>query len=146
MKLTGPEGEFELQILDYEYTDAPSFLDRNWLLVNLRTHYQGREHTCTASLLSTWEIEMLLGWMQSVVSNRELAPKVTFVEPSLSISNESARKDKYEFCIKLAGEATPAWYEDHKRPFWLKVSPDPQELKGAIQDLKGQLEQFPVRE
>ncbi|GAA4402325.1 hypothetical protein GCM10023187_17300 [Nibrella viscosa] len=146
MKLTGPEGAFELQILDYECTDAPSFLDRNWLLVHLRARYQDKEHSCTASLLSTWEVEMLLGWMQSVAANQELAPKVTFVEPSLSISNASAKKDKYEFQIKLAGEAAPAWYDNGKRPFWLSVKADPQELRGAIQDLQGQLKQFPVRE
>lgn len=146
MKLTGPEGEFELQILDYESSDSSSFLDRNWLLVHLRAYHRGKEHHCTASLLSTWEIEMLLGWMQSVAANRELAPKVTFVEPSLSISNESAKKDKYAFRIKLAGDASPAWYDDDSRPFWLLVKPDPKELQGAIQDLQGQLRQFPVRD
>lgn len=146
MKLTGPEGEFELKILDYEHNDSPSFLDRNWLLVHLRAYYQGKEHTCTASLLSTWEIEMLLGWMQSVAANQELTPKVTFVEPSLSISNESANKNKYALRIKLAGEAAPAWYDDDSHPFWFLVKPDPNELQGAIQDLKGQLKQFPVRD
>ncbi|RIV18135.1 hypothetical protein DYU11_29715 [Fibrisoma montanum] len=144
MKLTGPEGVFELNILDYEYSDSPFFLDRNWLIVSLRTRHNGRECVRTAPLLSTWEIELLLKWMRSVASERELSPKLTFIEPGLGFNNVSRHNNQYTLRIKLSNEAQPNWHADNT-PFWMPVTPDHDELEHAIGDLENQLRQFPVR-
>ncbi|RRA97699.1 WapI family immunity protein [Larkinella rosea] len=146
MKLTGPESSFELDILDYEYSDSKYFMDRNWLLISLRTRYQNKEYTTTAPLLSTWEIELLINWMRSVAAQRELSPRLSFVEPCLGFSNSSDGLSGYAFGIKLDQEAAPDWYNDHSKPFWLSVNPNDDELQSAIQDLEGQLGRFPVRE
>lgn len=145
MKLTGPEGVFELNILDYECSDSPYFMDRNWLIVSLKTRYHNHECVRTATLLSTWEIELLAKWMRSITENRELAPKLTFIEPALSFSNISTGLDDYRLRIKLGSEAKPNW-QPGTAPFYLPVAPDKRELQGAIQDLEQQLSRFPVRE
>ena len=145
MKLTGPEGVFELNILDYEYSDSPFFLDRNWLIVSLRTRYNGRECVRTAPLLSTWEIELLLKWMRSVANERELSPKLTFIEPGLGFNNVSHKGNQYTLSIKMSNEAQPNWHADSK-PFWMPVTPDRAELQHAIGDLESQLRHFPVRD
>lgn len=145
MKLTGPEGVFELNILDYECSDSPYFMDRNWLIISLRTRYQQNECVRTAPILSTWEIELLLRWMRSVADEHELAPKLTFIEPALGFNNVPTSQDNYQFRIKLSSEALPHWKRD-TTPFYLPVTPDKRELQGAIQDLERQLKLFPVRE
>ncbi|GAB3543319.1 WapI family immunity protein [Spirosoma fluminis] len=145
MRLTGPEGVFELTILDYEYSDAPRFLDRNWLIVSLKTQYHNRECVRTASILSTWELELLANWMQSVANEDELSPKLTFIEPALGFSNVSRGYGDYRFRIKLSSDAQPDWQREPV-PFYLPVAPDKRELQGAISDLHHQLQRFPVRD
>jgi hypothetical protein len=146
MKLTGPDSSFELDILDYEYSDSQYFMDRNWLLISLKTRYQNKEYTTTAPLLSTWEIELLINWMRSVASQRQLSPRLSFVEPCLGFSTSSSGLSGYSFGIKLDQEAAPDWYSDQTKPFWLPVSPNDDELTRAITDLEGQLGRFPVRD
>ncbi|MFC5411217.1 hypothetical protein ACFPMF_17985 [Larkinella bovis] len=146
MKLTGPDASFELDILDYEYSDSQYFMDRNWLLISLRTKYKNKAYTTTAPLLSTWEIELLIKWMRSVASQRQLSPRLSFVEPCLGFSNSSTETEEYAFGIKLDQEAAPDWYTDSSKPFWLSVRPNNDELQRAIKDLEGQLGRFPIRE
>ncbi|RYC68116.1 WapI family immunity protein [Spirosoma sordidisoli] len=145
MKLTGPEGAFELNILDYECSDSPYFMDRNWLIVSVKTRYQNRECVRTAPVLSTWELELLLKWMRSVADERELSPRLTFVEPALGFSTLSGGRGDYRLRIKLGSEARPSW-QTGTTPFYLPVAPDQRELQGAIQDLERQLRRFPVRD
>ncbi|MBO0948785.1 WapI family immunity protein [Fibrella forsythiae] len=145
MKLTGPQGDFELNVLDYEYSDSADFLDRNWLIVSMVTKEGEQQSTRTLTFLSTWELELLHDWMQSVIDNAELAPKLTFIEPSLSFCNLSDGKEHYVFRISMTKEATPKWHDDETKPYWLPVTPDKDELKQAIHDLARQLNKFPVR-
>ena len=145
MKLTGPEGVFELNILDYECSDSPYFMDRNWLIISLITSYHNRKCVRTAPMLSTWEIELLLDWMRSVANEEQLSPKLTFIEPALRFSNLSAGHGDYRIRIQLGSDALPNWQRDRK-PFFLPVAPDKQELQGAIHDLERQLRRFPVRD
>lgn len=145
MKLTGPEGGFELNILDYECSDSPYFMDRNWLIISLRTKYHNQECVRTAPILSTWEIELLWKWMRSVANEREISPKLTFVEPALGFNNLSSEHGNYQLRIKLGSDALPVWQCD-TTPFYLPVAPDKHELQKAIMDLEQQLRRFPVRE
>lgn len=145
MKLTGPEGGFELNILDYECSDSPYFMDRNWLIVSLKTRFHNCECVRTAPILSTWEIELLLKWMSSVANGCEISPKLSFVEPALGFKNLSSGHDNYRFRIKLGSDALPNWQCD-ATPFYLPVAPDKSELQSAIRDLEQQLQRFPVRD
>lgn len=145
MKLTGPEGGFELNILDYECSDSPYFMDRNWLIISLKTSYHGQKCIKTAPILSTWEIELLLKWMRSIANGREISPRLSFVEPALGFNNLSAGQGNYQLGIKLGSAARPNWQRD-SNPFYLPVTPDNRELQGAISDLEQQLRYFPVRE
>ena len=145
MKLTGPQGEFELNVIDYEYSDAAQFLKRNWLIVSMVTSKGDQHSTRTLTLLSTWELEMLRAWMQSVVDKTNPAPRLTFIDPTLSFSNFSDNKEHYLFRIGLNNEAKPNWYADSK-PFWMPLTPNRDELILAVRDLAGQLDRFPVRE
>jgi|GEM_PF-926473 len=151
MTLTGPTGSFELTVLDYEYSDSLRFLERNGLLVHLRTHHQNHEWAQAAPVLSTWELEMLCDWMRSVV-NRRAAPhnhqshRITFVEPDLSFSDFSAENEDFDLRLKLSHEAQPSWQYGSKQPFYLTLTPDAKQLQNAIADLDQQLKQFPVRD
>lgn len=145
MKLTSPQGEFELTILDYEYSDSPHFLERNWLLVSLRTRVDGREYQRLAPLLSTWEIELLCDWMRSITNNGPLSPRLTFVEPALTFRADLVGRGDYRFQIKLAQDAVPGWQPDRSRPYWLTVAADTRQINVAIRDLESQLSRFPVR-
>lgn len=145
MKLSGPEGVFELNILDYECTDSPSFMDRNWLIVSLKTHYKNKDCTRAAPVLSTWELELLVNWMRSVANENELSPKLTFVEPALGFSTTSTGPGDYRLRIRLGASVCPAW-QTGTAPFYLPVAPDKRELQRAIHDLESQLRRFPVRE
>lgn len=146
MTLTGPTGSFELSVLDYEYSDSPRFLERNGLLVHLRTRHQNQEWAQAAPVLSTWELEILRDWMRSLVTHKPQSRRITFVEPELSISDFSAETGAYDLCLKLSHEAQPAWQYGDKQPFYLMLSPDAKQLRNAIDDLDHQLKQFPVRD
>lgn len=142
MKLTGPDTFFELDILDYEYGDSSSFMDRNWLLISLKSGYKGKQSTTTAPLLSTWEIELLIKWMESLYTEQKLSPSLSFVEPCLGFSLAPD-----SFRIKLDHEASPDWNKEYdSTPFWLSVKPNQEELRRAITDLQRQLSHFPVRD
>ncbi len=141
MKLTGSQGEFELTVLDYEYSDSPRFLERNWLLVSLKTRVDGREYQQMAPLLSTWELELLRDWMGSLINNGMLSPKLTFVEPALTFRADSLGQGNYRFQIKLSQEAAP----DRAGAAWVTVAADTRQLQSAIRDLDNQLTRFPVR-
>jgi hypothetical protein len=145
MKLTGQNSTFELNILDYECTDANSFMDRNWLLIGLKTQYQQQQTICTAPLLSTWEVELLLDWMRSVANQNELSPRLTFVEPALVFSNTSCHEGDYRFQIRLSSDALPRWQSGNKA-FFMPVNVSKHELQQAIDDLERQLKLFPVRD
>lgn len=146
MTLTGPTGSFELTVLDYEYSDSPRFLERNGLLVHLRTRHQNHEWTQAAPVLSTWELEMLCDWMRSVANGEHRSRRITFVEPELSFSDFSADTEGYNLRLKLSHEAQPAWQYGSNQLFYLTLSPDAKQLQNAIADLDGQLKQFPVRD
>ena len=146
MTLTGPNGNFELNILDYEYSDSADFLARNWLIVSLITKQGSHCSVRTLTFLSTWELELLHDWLQSVIDHAELAPRLTFIEPSLSFSNLSGEKEPYAFRIRMADGAAPVWHQDTTTPFWLPVTPNRDELQTAITDLATQLHKFPVRD
>jgi len=145
MKLTGPDASFELNILDYEYSDGSQFLDRNWLLISLRTRFKEHVFTTTAPLLSTWEVELLIDWMRALANGRRLTPKLTFVEPCLTFRCPEAPVAK-ALTIQLEQEAAPYWNRNDPEPFRLPVTPDPDQLRQAIEDLEAQLSKFPVRE
>ncbi|QKZ12952.1 hypothetical protein [Spirosoma sp. KUDC1026] len=145
MKLTGYNSTFELNILDYECSDANSFMDRNWLLIGLKTQFQQQQTVCTAPLLSTWEVELLLNWMRSIADQRELSPRLTFVEPALVFSNTSRDKGDYCFQIRLSSDALPRWQSD-KKAFYMPINVSKHELQQAIDDLDRQLKLFPVRD
>lgn len=134
-----------MNVIDYEYSDSAGFLNRNWLIVSMVTKEGAQQSTRTLTFLSTWELELLHDWMQSVIDNAELAPKLTFIEPSLSFCNLSDGKEHYVFRISMTNEATPNWHDDDTRPYWLPVTPSEDELKQAIHDLARQLNKFPVR-
>lgn len=145
MKLTGPQGEFELNIIDYEFADSAAFLDRNWLIVSLKTSSNGHQFNHAGPILSTWEIELLLDWMRSVAANQALSPKLTFVEPVLGFRAKSPGRGQYNLRIKLDRDVKPSWHQDESRPYWFRVKADRQQLWGAIRDLESQLQRFPVR-
>ena len=81
MKLTGPQGEFELTVIDYEYSRSVQYLERNWLIVNTVTDQGNQQSRRTLTLPSTWELEMLRDWMQSVIDKAELAPGSRLLKP-----------------------------------------------------------------
>lgn len=145
MKLTSPQGEFELTILDYEYGDSPHFLERNWLLISLRARIGGHEYHRMAPLLSTWELELLRDWMCSITCHKPLSPKLTFVEPALTIRADSLNHGDYQFGIKLTRETTAGWQANGSGSYWLTVAADTRQVQSAISDLENQLAQFPVR-
>ena len=145
MKLTGPQGEFELTILDYEYSDSTRFMERNWLLVSLKTRVNGRECQQAAPLLSTWELELLRDWMRSFADGQPPSPRLTFIEPDLTFRTDAAGRGDYRFQIKLSQQAAPDWQTDRTKPCWLTVAADKQQLQTAIHDLDYQLSRFPVR-
>jgi hypothetical protein len=145
MKLTGHDSAFELNILDYECSDSNSFMDRNWLLIGLKTQFQHQQTVCTAPLLSTWEIELLLDWLRSIAAQSELSSRLTFVEPALAFNNASSKDGDYRFQIRLSSNALPRWQSGDKA-FYLPVDVSRQELQQAIDDLELQLKLFPVRE
>ena len=145
MKLTGPQGDFELNVLDYEYSDSADFLDRNWLITSMVTKEGAQQSTRTLAFLSTWELELLHDWLQSVAENAELAPKLTFIEPLLSFANLSDGKEQYALQIGLNREAVPDWHDNQSKTYWLPVLPSKAELEQAIQDVAQQLDKFPVR-
>ncbi|WP_128543886.1 WapI family immunity protein [Larkinella soli] len=146
MVLTGPRSHFELNILDYEYkTSNPIDLDRNWLLVGLRTRWQNHEATFTAPLLLTWEIDLLIKWLSFIGSTRRPLPRLVFTEPCLSFECLSVGNSEFLIQVKLDCEVSPYWHTDLSSAFWLPVIPTLNQLMDAVTLLKTQMEKFPVR-
>ncbi|KAB7733272.1 hypothetical protein F5984_00790 [Rudanella paleaurantiibacter] len=146
MTLTGPTGSFELAVLDYEYSDSPRFLERNGLLVHIRTRHQNHEWSQAVPVLSTWELELLRDWMSSVAAHQHQSRRITFVEPEISFSDFSGGTDGYDLRLKLSHEAQPGWQPTDQQAFYLTLSPDSTQLQEAIVTLDEQLQQFPVRD
>ncbi|WP_266365598.1 WapI family immunity protein [Tellurirhabdus rosea] len=145
MILTGPRSTFELNILDYEYQHSASNLDRNWLLMGLRTRWQGHEATLTAPLLLTWELELLVKWLNFIATTSQPLPRLQFTEPCLSFECLSVSATDFLLQIKLDCEASPYWHTDLSSAFWLPVIPSRLELVEATEQLREELCAFPER-
>ena len=146
MLLIGQRSFFELNILDYEHApDSPLSADRNLLWVAIRSGWQHHQSTATAAILHTYEVEKLLNWLWHLHTTGHSASRLSFSEPCLGFECISVDTDEFLVQIKLAFEVAPDWHRDPFSPFWLPVVVSKSRLSEAIDQLKGQFAQFPVR-
>jgi len=149
MVLTGPCSYFELNILGYQYQPSnPFFVDRNWLMVRLRSKWQEHEATITAPLLLTWEVDQLISWLDCVTFTRNPLPHLRFTEPGLSFFTPNFLSDKqagFGLQVRMGGVITPYWNPNPSSTFSLPVAPTYEQLNKARKQLCAQSSRFPPR-
>jgi hypothetical protein len=145
MKLSALNGHaLELSVLGYQFpTGTTEWHDRNWLNVRTRVVHPRGHWLSTAPTLLTSEVAQLADWLDAVAKGDVTEGDLPFTEPNLR--------------FEVTGDVVRVYFELESRPSWAKVDGAPANdlwvefplaeinLGAAAEDLRGQLERYPVR-
>lgn len=143
MKLISPSGSFELSILGYGKKVA-NWRDRNSLQCRFSTLWRQQTDTQSAPL-HTWEVNRLLNGLRSLWNKAANRMTLSFVEPGLSLEATALPDENYRLQIQLDRTLTPSWHTYPDFPMEMDILLDRGQLQEAIQDLSGQLANYPER-
>jgi hypothetical protein len=143
MKFNAATGSFELSILGYGKKMA-GWRDRNCLQCQVSTLWRQQTDTQSAPL-HTWEINRLLNGLRSLWNKAASHITLTFAEPGLSLEATALPDGRYRLQIQLDRTLTPAWHTYPDFPVELDMQLSRGQLQEAIQDLSGQLANYPER-
>lgn len=148
MLLTGNNIIFELNIVNYEFPKADTSWDADWLNIEIIIKSNKRSWKATQPMLLTWEIKLLIKWLEEIAINKGNLKELYFVEPNLKFIKLNKTKDNALIRVYFELEACPKWAESNmagEEDLWVDLTPSIEELNKAIQNLKNQSKKFPVR-
>jgi len=147
MRFRGQEGaSFELSIVGYQFPEmTKDRWDANWLFVRGHVRHSQGEWTFRDPCLTTFELEELAEWFDSVGRGQASSRECSFTEPNLNF--EYLDDGTPAIVVRFAHESAPPWQLGEER-FIGTVLSFPvalNDLTSAASDLRGFLTQFPER-
>ena len=146
MKLTcssNSSDAFELAILGYGKA-TKTWRDRNLLHCRLST-FRGQNLDIQSAPLQIWEVKRLLSGLRSLWSRAANRVSLSFSEPGLSLEAKALPDDQYCLQIQLDHDLTPSWHEYPDFPVEMDIVLSRSQLNEAIEDLSGQMADYPER-
>jgi len=137
----------ELKVTNYQYPDNnEGDWDSNWLYLYLKVDSKcGNWQTIDPSL-TTWELQELTGWFNSLSENQEPEYKeIQFTEPNLSFELIG----KYDYIektirIRFELESRPKSATDDKN-YFVDIKADNKELRRISEELQKETEKYPKK-
>lgn len=147
--------ELDFSIAGYEFPDAKSELDANWLIVGLECRYQNKIFATKDPSIEVGELDDIWKWFHSISFDTIPAyTNLSFLEPNLEF--QLFRKDKgaIRFGIKLDAESKPPFLirelaveeVDFDDIFTAVFESSFQELRTIADSFQNLLATFPFRE
>jgi hypothetical protein len=143
MLLSAEDSWFKLTIADYQFhNDTHDKWDSNWLIIDGSVRLAGRDWRFREPCLTNFEAYDLAAWLEDCVYKEPDKPYCSFTEPNLQFD----LVDKRTIRVSFALESAPPWANqgDDWRKHGFNFS-NGSELLKAAEDLRHQLQHFPVR-
>ena len=99
-------------------------------------------------MLLTSEVEKLARWLDQAAAFPEKANEVVFLEPNLAFERRPGKNRTVEMRVWFELEARPRWAQKgfvDEPDFSVDLDLDREQLASAAQNLRTQLDRFPVR-
>jgi hypothetical protein len=144
MKFTSPTNSFELAILGYG-NQARNWRDRNHLNCRVSASWQHQPSSDQSAPLRTWEVCRLLGGLQSLLNQTTKYITLTTAESGLSMEVSALSNDTYRVLVQLDHSLTPCWHTYPDFPVEMNMTLSRGQLNQAMQELAGEVAQFPQR-
>jgi hypothetical protein len=146
MTLTGTNGStFSVRIAGYQFPDINDDEDTsNWLNVEVSLEGFGQRWKSVSPSLMTWELEILADWFKDIFRGNNSFDDIGFIEPNLRFRLMKRDEDTLHIRTTLSLECKPSWWSDADQ-YTFDLSVDASQIKGAIENLKGQMRHFPQR-
>ncbi|MEN5090544.1 hypothetical protein ABE458_07625 [Pseudomonas protegens] len=108
-----PELRVELEILGYQFPESHDSLDGNWLLVRGRIQHPQGAWSFDDACLTTFELDQLAQWLQTLEQPEGPPRPCWFTEPCLEFHYLGGPEPQIQihFCL----EAAPPWLEQEQR-------------------------------
>ncbi len=148
MLKNGPEAVFQLEIAGYEFPEAQTGYDSNWLMIRMTAAMPQGTWTVTDPSLLTYEVEELAAWLDAVAANRETGTALRFTEPNLSFRTIAREDGTRALRVSFAAECRPPWARPASsgaRDAYIEFPKELLDLPAAAASLRAQLAQYPPR-
>jgi hypothetical protein len=142
MRLVGLSDAMELRLVSYESPAAVDEWDADWLVVEIRAEYRGRQWRAQDAALLTGDVVELATWLERIAVGYEVPPELEFMEPCLWFSLAREPAEVRALCVNVAHELSPPWLTEGERlgeGVRLRFSPDAVALRAASASLRAQL-------
>jgi len=148
MKFFCENGQFvELKILGYQYPEMlEDNYDRNWLMIYINVKSTDKQWEAASPALLTFEVQALINWLEKLSDNKVVKYKRKGgYEPNISfeLSNKFDSKTKV---IKIYFDAEFHPLPQSNRRYCIKLKANNEELKKYVEELKNELEKYPIRD
>ncbi len=146
MKLENGDGaSFSLEIVRYEYPDTlDHFWDSNWLFVHIQIQISEQALSITDPCLATFEIPLIIDWLQRFAMNGAVKNGLTFLEPTIQFKCHTDRQGAQS--LRVVFQPTPQRSTEQMKGNILLDFPLRHVLfKEIIENLQTQLDRFPQR-
>ena len=147
MSLAGPEGQFELEVLGYEFPGITDDVwDSEWLVVAGRASCAKGGWEFRGPCLQTFEVASLASWFRKL----HLAGpwrEMSFYEPVLRFERVEEPSGDV-LLVWLAQEAAPPWATDDEKygpGFPVRLPFSSVDFSAAAEVLEKMISRFPVR-
>lgn len=137
----------ELKIINYQYPEInDKDWDGNWLNIYINVKSQFGNWQTTDPSLTTWEVIQLIEWFDDLSINKKPKWKdQEFTEPNLAFYVLNLETDDYKTIrISFNLECRPQNATD-EIDYFVDVHANNNELKRISNDLRKELEKYPVR-
>lgn len=144
MKFTSATNSFELAILGYG-SQTRNLRDRNHLNCRVVASWQHQPGSDQSAPLQTWEVNRLLGGLQSLLDQTTTHITLTTAESGLSVEVSARSNDTYWLQVQLDHALTPGWHLYPDFPVEMSMILSRCQLSQAAQELADEVALFPQR-
>jgi len=143
MLLSAEDSWFKLTIADYQFhNDTHDKWDSNWLIIDGSVRLAGRHWRFKEPCLTNLEAYDLAAWLEDCVYKEPDKPYCSFTEPNLQFDLVDKRTIRVSFALESAPPRANQGDDCRKHGFNFSNG---SELLKAAEDLRHQLQYFPVR-
>ena len=146
MKLTGPNGSFDLSLLGYQFPNLTAEpYDSNWLQVRVAVDHPRGLWTATDPCLLTYEAASLADWLDAVALGTAADSELRFLEPCLWFELRDGTGGAPTVRVYFQYEFRPPWARDFEDDEVLDLPIEEGQFRRAAAALRLQLREYPQR-
>lgn len=134
--------EVKMIIVGYEFPQSFNNVDdANWLNVQFKVKHPKGDWEKIDSCLETFELKLLIDWLENIKLGNEIESNLYFIEPCL----EFEKVENNTLRVYFSHEILPSWQKRGERVF-IDFEIEEKDFERVISELKEDLEKFSIRE